>query len=62
MARSRRLLTVSSWGRFEQFARLVVADRRRLAFTAFGPRPLDAFDRVVGDGVLKGCPIAQRTA
>ena len=47
MALSRRLLTASSWGRFEQFARRMVADRRDLAFTAFGfgPRPLDAFDR-----------------
>ena len=33
-------------GRFEQFARLVVADRRRLAFGAFAARLLDAFDRV----------------
>ena len=39
-------------GRCQQVARLVVADRRRLAFAAFGPRPLDAFDGVVGDGVL----------
>jgi hypothetical protein len=38
--------------RFEQFARLVVADRRRLAFAALRARPFDAFDRVVGDGVL----------
>ena len=30
-------------GRCEQVARLVVADRRRLAFAAFGLRPLDAF-------------------
>jgi hypothetical protein len=39
-------------GRGEQVARLMIADRRRLAFAAFGLRPLDAFDRVVGDGVL----------
>ena len=26
--------------------------RRRLAFATFGLRPFDAFDRVVGDGVL----------
>jgi hypothetical protein len=39
-------------GRCEQVARLMIADRRRLAFAAFGLRPLDAFDRVVGDGVL----------
>ena len=36
----------------EQLARLVIAERRRLAFAAFRPRPLDAFDRVMGDGVL----------
>ena len=38
--------------RIEQLARLVVAERRRLAFAALGPRPLDALDRVMGDGVL----------
>ena len=37
--------------RVEQFAGLVIAERRRLAFAAFRPRPLDAFDRVVGHGV-----------
>ena len=30
----------------------MIAERRRLAFAALGARPLDAFDRVVGDGVL----------
>ena len=35
----------------EQLARLVVADRRRLAFAALGPRPLDALDRIMGHGV-----------
>jgi hypothetical protein len=30
----------------------VVAERRRLAFAALGLGPLDAFDRVMGDGVL----------
>jgi hypothetical protein len=30
----------------------VIAERRRLAFTAFCPWPFDAFDRVMGDGVL----------
>ena len=45
-------LMVSVAGRREQLAGLMVADRRRLAFAAFGLRPLDAFDRVVGDGVL----------
>ena len=30
----------------------MIAERRRLAFAAFRLRPLDAFDRVVGDGVL----------
>ena len=52
MARSRLLLIVSSCGRLEQLARLVIAERRRLAFAAFRLRPLDAFDRVMGDGVL----------
>ena len=30
----------------------MIAERRRLAFAAFRPRPLDAFDRVMGDGVF----------
>ena len=38
-------------GRVEQLAGLVIAERRRLAFAALRPRPLDAFDRVVGHGV-----------
>src|SRR5271165_5017540 len=38
--------------RIEELARLVIAKRRRLAFAAFRPRPLDAFDRIMGDGVL----------
>lgn len=38
--------------RLEQLARLVVADRRRLAFAAIGLRALDAFDRIVGHGIL----------
>ena len=38
--------------RIQQLARLVVADRRRLAFAAFRLRPLDAFDRVMGDGIF----------
>ena len=46
--------------RVEQLARLVVADRRRLAFAAFRPRPLDAFDRIVGDGVLLAQIFEQR--
>ena len=39
-------------GRGKQIPRLVVADRRRLAFAALGPGPLDAFDWIVSDGVL----------
>lgn len=39
-------------GRIEQLARLVIAECRRFAFAAFRFRPLDAFDRVMGDGVL----------
>ena len=38
--------------RSQQLARLMVAERRRLAFAAFRLRPLDAFDRVMGDGVF----------
>jgi hypothetical protein len=56
-------------GRCEQVARLMIADRRRLAFAAFGLRPLDAFDRVVSDGVLlteifeqRGQPVPDRRA
>ena len=52
MARSRLLLMRVGLRRGEQFAGLVIAERRRLAFAAFRPRPLDAFDRVMGDGVL----------
>ena len=47
-------------GRCEQVARLMIADRRRLAFAAFGLRPLDAFDRVMGDGVLLAQIFEQR--
>jgi len=36
----------------QQFARLMIAKGWRFAFAAFRPRPLDAFDRVMGDGVL----------
>ena len=39
-------------GSHEQIAGLVVAERRRLAFAALGPGPLDAFDRVVSDRVV----------
>jgi hypothetical protein len=39
-------------GRGEQVAGLVVAERRRPAFAALGPRPLYAFDRVMSDGVF----------
>jgi hypothetical protein len=38
--------------RHQEIARLVVANRRRLAFAAFRLRPLDAFNRVMGDGVF----------
>jgi hypothetical protein len=31
----------------EELARLMIAKGRRLAFAAFRPRPLDAFDRVI---------------
>jgi hypothetical protein len=38
--------------RGEQFTSLVVTQRRRLSFAALTPWPLDAFDRVMGDGVF----------
>lgn len=38
--------------RIEQLARLMIGNRRRLAFAAFRFRPLDAFHRIMGDGVL----------
>jgi hypothetical protein len=47
-----RLLLIFGLRRGQQFARLVIAKRRGLTFAAFRPRPLDAFDRVVGDGIL----------
>jgi hypothetical protein len=39
-------------GRGQQRAGLVVADRRRLAFAAFRPRPLNTFDPIMGGGVF----------
>ncbi|MBV9704205.1 MAG: hypothetical protein JO163_15855 [Methylobacteriaceae bacterium] len=47
-------------GRREQLARLMIADRRRLAFAALGLRPLDAFGRIVGDGILLAEMLEQR--
>ena len=44
----------------EQLARLVIAEGRGLAFAAFRLRPLDAFDRVMGDGVLVAQIFEQR--
>jgi hypothetical protein len=38
--------------RGKELSCLVVPKRRRFALTAFRPRPLDPFDRVMGDGVL----------
>jgi hypothetical protein len=38
--------------RNQQLARLVIAERRRLAFTALRFRPFDTFDRVMGDGIF----------
>src|SRR3954452_24139567 len=42
---------VVSW-HVEQLARLVIAKRWCLAFATFRLRPLDAFDRVMRDGVF----------
>jgi hypothetical protein len=44
----------------QQLARLVIAERRRLAFTACRLRPFDALDRIVGKGVLLAEIIEQR--
>ena len=60
MARSRLLLMRVVRGRVEQLARLMIAERRRLAFAAFRSRPLDAFDRVMGDGVFLAQIFEQR--
>ena len=38
----------------------MIAERRRLAFAAFRFRPLDAFDRVMGDGVFLAQIFEQR--
>jgi hypothetical protein len=38
----------------------VVADRRRLAFAAFRPRPFDAFRRIVGNSVFLAQIFEQR--
>ena len=42
-------------GRCQEIAGLVVANRRRFSFAALGPWSLDAFDRVMGNGV----PVAE---
>jgi hypothetical protein len=52
MARSRLLRILSSCGALEQLARLVISDRRRLAFAALGFRALNAFHRIMDDGIL----------
>ena len=39
---------------------MVIAERRRLAYAAFRPRPLDAFGRIVGDGILLAEIVEQR--
>ena len=44
----------------QQLAGLVVAECRRLAFAALGPRPLHAFHRIVGDGVAVAQVLEQR--
>jgi hypothetical protein len=46
--------------RFEQFAGLTVAKRRRAALIAIGYRPLDAVDRVAGDRISFAEVIKQR--
>src|SRR3954449_11289234 len=50
---------VVGW-RVEQFARLMIAKGWCLAFAAFRLRPLDAFDRVMRDGVLLAQIFEQR--
>jgi hypothetical protein len=39
----------------------MVAERRRLAFIGVGPRPLDAFDRIVGHRVTVTEILIQRS-
>jgi hypothetical protein len=46
--------------RVEQFAGLVIDERRRLAFAPFGFWALDTFDWVMGDGVLLAQIFEQR--
>jgi hypothetical protein len=46
--------------RRERLARLMIANRRCRAFAALGFWPLDAFDRVMGDGVLFAEILEQR--
>src|SRR3954462_14029462 len=50
---------VVGW-RVEQLARLMIAKSRCLAFAAFRLWPLDAFDRVMRDGVLLAQIFEQR--
>jgi hypothetical protein len=44
----------------EQLASLMIAERRCLAFAALGLRPLDAFHRVVADGIFFAQVLKQR--
>ena len=62
MARSRLLLRLSASGAAEQLARLMIAERRRLAFAAFRFRPRHAFDRVMGHGVFLAEIFEQRAS
>jgi hypothetical protein len=39
----------------------MIADRRRLAFGTFRHRPLDTFDRIVGDGIFLTEVLEQRS-
>jgi hypothetical protein len=58
MAVAHPLERVGGW-RLEQLARLRVAQRRRAALIAVGHRPLDAVDRIAGDGVVLAHMIEQ---
>ena len=48
------------WRRFEQLARLRIAERRRAAFVSVRERPFHAIDGIAGDGVALAEVIEQR--
>jgi hypothetical protein len=53
------LQRIFGW-RFQQRSRLRIAERRRAAFVAVGQGPLNAIDRIAGDGISFAQVIEQR--